>query len=216
MLFLVLRIFRFARSQAKKRTSEQQQQAYDPQGIRSGSSTMALDQAGSKKALLEDVIRFIQLVMALVVIGLYGQDLSSNHQNGVYVNAKWVYAVVAGGLAALTAFIYLVAAFVAKDRPLRTRPHLHLPLFLWQSVLCILWLVLFGIFGKMYIGNPNTKDNSNVDKMKNAVWIDIANLGLWVITGLWAGLRWRQSNKVVPQDTESVVDPEKEKAEAAE
>ncbi|KAL1878861.1 hypothetical protein Plec18167_004156 [Paecilomyces lecythidis] len=213
MLFLVLKLFRFARSQAKKRTSEQQQQAYNPQATQPGSSNMALDQAGSKKSLIEDVIHFFQLVMGLVVIGLYGQDLSSNHQNGVYVNAEWVYAVVTGGLAALTAFIYLVAAFVAKDRPLRVRPHLHLPLFLWQSVLCVLWLILFGIFGKMYIGNTTTKDNSNVDKMKNAVWIDIANLGLWVITGLWAGLRWHQSKKVVPEDSESVGDPEKEKAE---
>ncbi|GAD97667.1 conserved hypothetical protein [Paecilomyces variotii No. 5] len=215
MLFLVLKIFRFARSQAKKRTTEQQQQAYNPQGIQSGSSNMTLDQPGSKKSLIEDVLHFFQLVMALVVIGLYGQDLSSSHHNGVHVNAKWVYAVITGGLAALTAFVYIIAAFVAKDRPLRVRPHLHLPLFLWQSVLCVLWLILFGIFGKMYIGTSTKKDNSNLDKMKNAVWIDIANLGLWVITGLWAGLRWRQSKKVVPQDTESIDEPEKEKAEVA-
>lgn len=215
MLFFIFRIFRLVRSQAKKNkangTSEQQQQqtypagSYYPQGTQTGTSNMNPEKFGSAKALVEDFIRFVQFIFGLVVIGLYGQDLNGDHSK-----AKWVYAVITGGLASLTTFIYLIAAFVAKDRPLRARPHLHMPLFLWETILCILWLTLFGIFAKIYIGKSNTNDDTSIKKMKNAVWVDLTNLGLWIITGLWAGLRWNKSRQGVPQgDAESNADPEK-------
>jgi hypothetical protein len=49
----------------------------------------------------------------------------------------------------------------------------------------ILWAILFGIFGKLYIGAHPTPHQPGQTRMKNAVWIDLANLILWFITFLW-------------------------------
>ncbi|EAW12741.1 MARVEL domain-containing protein [Aspergillus clavatus NRRL 1] len=135
------------------------------------------------KPLLETLLRFIQFAFGLAVIGLYAQDLHGRHP------PAWVYAVVTGFLACATALIYLVLPFVMKGRvPLAQRAGLHLPLFVWEAVMCVLWLTLFGIFGKMYIGVYTEGDG--VKRMRHAVWVDLVNLGLWVGTMVWAGMRW--------------------------
>lgn len=67
---------------------------------------------------------------------------------------------------------------------------LHLPAFIHDVVLAILWLTLFGIFAKKYIPVDNENENKDVERMKNAVWIDVINLSFWMITAAWMGLRW--------------------------
>lgn len=53
-------------------------------------------------------------------------------------------------------------------------------------MLCsILWAVVFGIFGKMYINEHPTPHQSGQRRMKNAVWVDLANLILWFVTFIW-------------------------------
>lgn len=73
-------------------------------------------------------------------------------------------------------------------RPLVLLRFLHLPTFILDCVLCILWLTLFGIFGKLYITAEEVNDDAT--RMKNAVWIDLINLSFWVATAAWLGLRW--------------------------
>lgn len=63
---------------------------------------------------------------------------------------------------------------------------MHLPLFVWELLLIILWLVVFGVFGAIYIGTPLDKatsmDKNMVVRMKKAVWVDLVNLLVWVLT----------------------------------
>lgn len=88
-------------------------------------------------------------------------------------------------------------------------PVLLLPQFVWEFVVTVLWLALFGVFGKMYIGvHPEESDSdaSKINRMRHAVWIDVINLGFWVMTASWVLLRWLKSRRAAAVDA---VDAEK-------
>lgn len=61
----------------------------------------------------------------------------------------------------------------------------------WDFILFILWIALFGVFGKMYIGE-DAEGVKGVQRMKNAVWVDLTSALLWLIATLAAfGYWWR-------------------------
>lgn len=133
--------------------------------------------------ILLAVVRFIQFALALTVCGLYGVDLRAASAAGKYQDSKWVYAEVVGGLSAFTALLYMVPFM------------LRVPfVFVWDALLFFMWIVLFGIFGNMYI-KENTEGDSAVQRMKNAVWVDLVNALLWLLTAIaMAGYWWRNRN----------------------
>lgn len=57
-------------------------------------------------------------------------------------------------------------------------------LFAWDVILFILWCAVFGLFGSMYIHEKAEMD-SGVQRMKNAVWVDLVCLLLWFITSIF-------------------------------
>lgn len=128
--------------------------------------------------------RLLQFVIGLTVCGLYGRDLHAAKQAGVYADSKWVYAVTVGGLSALTVLIYMIPLFKSAT------------LFAWDWTLWLLWLVLFGIFGKMYI-SENAEGDAGVQRMKNAVWVDLTALLLWTSTAAYGAVAfWRARREV--------------------
>ncbi|KAK2067347.1 hypothetical protein P8C59_001097 [Phyllachora maydis] len=104
------------------------------------------------------VAHFLQFVLALTVIGLYGQDLQSANKAHVYADGKWVYAVVVGALSALTALLFLVPFILRLAH-----------VWVWGYILFILWIALFGLFGSMFI-KERAEGDAGVQRMKNAVW----------------------------------------------
>ncbi|KAF3396256.1 hypothetical protein F1880_006825 [Penicillium rolfsii] len=169
-------------------------------------------------------VRFLQFVFGLTVIGLYGRDVHHDHENGQSARARWVFALIAAFLATSTAAVHMVLPFLMRRVTYRPNPKLKLPQFVWEFILCILWLTLFGIFGKMYIGvypshsNDSSKrdatttttdsssstsssssvlgDAAKINRMRHAVWIDLVNLVMWVVTASWVLLRWLKSRRV--------------------
>ncbi|KAG0645007.1 hypothetical protein D0Z07_9075 [Hyphodiscus hymeniophilus] len=127
--------------------------------------------------IAHSVFRFCQLVLALTVCGLYGVDLHRANREHKYSDGKWVYAEVTASLSAVTALLYLIP-FVARV-PL---------LFVWDLILFILWIALFGVFGKMYIGTR--ADDFGIQRMKNAVWVDLVNALLWLISACGMLVYW--------------------------
>ncbi|MCJ1286144.1 hypothetical protein MMC26_005489 [Xylographa opegraphella] len=115
------------------------------------------------------VIRFFQFVLGLTVIGLYGSDLNAARIAHKYADGREVYAVVVGTLSALTALVFMVP-FIKTHR-----------LFPWDIIMFFLWVVVFGIFGHMYI-KANAAGDAGITRMKNAVWVDLANMLLWLIS----------------------------------
>jgi hypothetical protein len=118
------------------------------------------------------LIRLFQFVMGIVVIGLYAQDLDRAHKAGKYADPKWVYATFCGSFGAFMALVFMM-------------PFVKSFIFFGVDVLVFFfYLVLFGIFGKMYI-KENAEGNKGIIRMKNAVWVDLANMILWLGTALY-------------------------------
>ena len=50
----------------------------------------------------------------------------------------------------------------------------------WLIHPSILWVAVFGVFGKIYIHAKPV--DGGVRRMKNAVWVDLVNMLLWFLT----------------------------------
>ncbi|KAI9860548.1 MAG: hypothetical protein M1824_003073 [Vezdaea acicularis] len=138
-------------------------------------------------------IRLLQFVMGLAVVGLYGTDLNNARLHGIYADPKWTYATVISALSAITCTIYfvpLVKSYIA---------------FGWDALLCLFWLVVFGIFGKMYI-HEDPEGDAGIQRMKNAVWIDLINFLLWLTTAIYGGVLFKRYRGMsMPSKTRSDV-----------
>lgn len=127
-------------------------------------------------------LAIVQLALGLAVCGLYGQDLAAAARAHVYADAKWVYAVAVGGGSALLALLY-VSTLVPQL--------LHRwALVATEAAACLAWLVLFAVFGRMYIGedpeNVGHGDGPAIVRLKNAVWVDLAGVVVWALSAIWA------------------------------
>ncbi|KAB8233117.1 uncharacterized protein BDW43DRAFT_311524 [Aspergillus alliaceus] len=148
------------------------------------------------KAYVELTLFFLQLVFGLTVIGLYGRDVHSAREHGDPQNAKWVYALVTGFLGAGTGLVYFGYGVVMMKlgRLERERRVVgSMGRVGWGVVLVVLWLVVFGVFGGMYIGvygSGSEKEVERTKRMRRAVWVDLVNLVFWVGTTVIEGLRW--------------------------
>ncbi|KAF4637238.1 hypothetical protein G7Y89_g854 [Cudoniella acicularis] len=128
--------------------------------------------------ILHTIYRFLQLVLALTVCGLYGTDLNAADKQHKYSDGKWVYAVVTGSLSAFTAVFYMI--------PFASRIPL---IFIWDSILFILWIALFGLFGNMYI-HTDAQGDKGIQRMKNAVWVDLVCTLLWLGSAVGMAVYW--------------------------
>lgn len=126
-------------------------------------------------SILRLVMRFFQLIMGIVVIGLYAQDLRRAHNQGVKYDSKWMYATVTGTLAAFWAIVCMLPLVKAWF------------FFAVDFVMFILYVTAFGIFGKMYI-NEDPEGNGGIQRMKNAVWILLVNMLLWFFTFVYGAV----------------------------
>lgn len=57
----------------------------------------------------------------------------------------------------------------------------------------VLWTALFGIFGKIYIPAHPTPHQGGQWRMKHAVWVDLTNMLLWLLTGVMSTIIWFRS-----------------------
>jgi len=124
------------------------------------------------------IIHFFQFILAVTVCGLYGVDISRARQQGKYLDSKWVYAEVVGGISALSALLLMIPFFLRFALS-----------WAWNLVLFILWIALFGTFGAMYI-KEDPEGNGDIMRMKNAVWVDLASALLWFISALAGFAYW--------------------------
>jgi len=140
---------------------------------------------GKPVAWTRMLIRLAQFGLAIAVAGLYGVDLHSAANAHVAENPSWVYAVAVAGMSAVTVLIY--AAPVVKSQVF----------WFWDLLLFILWVAVFGRFATLYLHYtaPAADKNSGASaegpdpvRMHNAVWVDLANMCLWFVTGMYGAL----------------------------
>jgi Zn-dependent protease len=130
--------------------------------------------------MLFTVVHFFCFALSLAVCGLYGTDLQRANEAGVGADSKWVFAVVVGAMSAVTCVVYFVPFMLRL---------LGVFVAVWDFILFVLWIAVFGVFGKMYIGE-NPEGNGGIKRMKNAVWIDLVNALLWLIASIAAAGYW--------------------------
>lgn len=130
------------------------------------------------------VLHFFQFVLAITVCGLYGVDLQRAANQGKYQDSRWVYAEVVGGLSVFTTIVLMIP-FVLR----------FAVVWIWNVILFILWIALFGVFGSMYI-RENPEGNADIVRMKNAVWVVLASALLWLISSVaHFGYWWRHRER---------------------
>jgi uncharacterized membrane protein YsdA (DUF1294 family) len=132
--------------------------------------------------ILRLVLRFFQFVMGLTVIGLYAVDLDNARKHGKYVDSKWVWAVVCGALGAITSLVFMLPVAKAWF------------FFGVDAVVFLCYLVAFGIFGEMFIGE-DPEGNKGIIRMKNAVWVLLTNMLLWFISAVVGGVMFWRTRK---------------------
>jgi hypothetical protein len=169
----------------------------DPLPIQTPPPSAPLSKRAKAKDLLSLILAMAQFAFGLAVIGLYSQDITAARNKGDSAPSRWVYAVVVGFLSTSSALVYLVLGWWWQKRSkpaLAVRENLFLPLFAWETVLVILWLVVFGVFGEMYIGvyhvGGNDGGEAKVTRMRRAVWVVLTCLVMWAGSAGWKGLRW--------------------------
>jgi hypothetical protein len=126
--------------------------------------------------------RFFQFVLGLTVIGLYAVDLDRARKQGKYIDSKWVWGVVCGTLGALCSLVFMLPLVKSWF------------FFYVDAFVFLCYVVAFGIFGKMYIPE-NPEGNSGIQRMKNAVWVLLTNMLLWLITALYGGFMFFKERK---------------------
>ncbi|KAK3331152.1 hypothetical protein B0H66DRAFT_587410 [Apodospora peruviana] len=143
----------------------------------------------SKSYLAFFTLHFFQFILAVTVCGLYGYELDRARKAGKYADGKWVYAEVVGGLSALTALLLCIPYFLRFALA-----------WVWNLILFILWIALFGLFGKMYI-NENAEGNADIQRMKNAVWVVFVNALLWLVSSIAGFVYWWRHKERVTRFT---------------
>lgn len=187
-------------------------------------STNALTERNPLKTFLDILLRVLQFSLGLTMIGMYGGELhqqrhpaasssssdshvkittreEAKHEVEGHMDPRWVYAVIVGSLASLTAFVHLTTMFFLRSRtPPSRRARWVLPVFIWEAVMCLLCLVVFGIFGKVFLAK-GARDGH--EKMWRAVWVDLIAWAVWVIGMGWCGLRWWRVSTVAKSFNEA-------------
>jgi len=140
------------------------------------------------------ILRFLEFVAGLVVIGIYGQDIHMGGNNGMPEGE--LYAVIVGVLSSITALVLLF-------------PHIRPSLaFWWDCIVFLLYVVLFGIFGKTYLGRTDPGLGNTMAKdtrLHHAVYLDAAAMILWFCNACYSTIKfWRgyKARKGMPGPSE--------------
>ena len=161
-------------------------------------------------------LRFLQIVFAVTVAGLYGTDIDSERKVDEYDRSKWVGNTLLAypfENQSLTKF-FCPSDLCCGCRVLGCNHCLGLLDTVYQImdilrlgfclivsstifdglvvddegvalilVHSILWVAVFGVFGKLYIDEE--PDRLGIQRMRNAVWVDLINMLLWFISTVY-------------------------------
>lgn len=135
------------------------------------------------------VVRGLQFVLGIVIVGLYGHRVDKSG-----LSPDWTFGLVVAALSCVTAVVFAVAApFGAVANRFKTAR-----LFSWDLTLFLLWIVVFGIFAGIFLhrDSDDSYKGSNTAVEKGAVWVDLVNAILWLVSGVYGFIKTFMSGKV--------------------
>lgn len=136
-------------------------------------------ETGFTGTIARATLRTLQFVTSIILLGIYGNDLSHFPSSRVS-NTDWIFATVVALLSAVTCILH---CFLTIKR---------LGWILWDFVLCVLYAALTGVFGGIYLGKVEDQDREvtqSVAAMRAGVAFAIIGMALWLITWI-QGISW--------------------------
>lgn len=139
------------------------------------------------------VCRTLQFIFALIACGFYGNRVSADDKADDGFSPEWIFAIVIAGTSAFTAILFLaitplgaIPYFGSKLKMLKTYRA-----FAWDLCLFIAWLVAFGLFAAIFLkrDSDDLYKGSKPGPMKVAVWIDLVNSILWLVSGSYGAIK---------------------------
>lgn len=134
------------------------------------------------------VLRTVQFVLGLTVIGLFGARIRNDSSAHAAQATQWVYALSVGALASATVLVYMIPFTEAYVGAVAA----------WDAFLTLLYLVAFGIFAAMFEGRADDRRSEvkgqvlSTEEYHHAVWVLLVNVVLWLVTGLLSGVKARE------------------------
>ncbi|KAK1763667.1 hypothetical protein QBC33DRAFT_548909 [Phialemonium atrogriseum] len=129
------------------------------------------------------VVRGLQLLLGLIVVALYGHRVDADRKAGNAQVAEWVFGVAVASMSCITAVVFALAAPLgAVSDKFKTYR-----LFAWDVVLFVLWIILFGVMGMIFLKRDDGLDykGASTSTMKKVVWLDLVNSILWMASGVY-------------------------------
>ncbi|ROW13559.1 hypothetical protein VPNG_04410 [Cytospora leucostoma] len=134
------------------------------------------------------VVRGLQFLLGIVIVGIYGNRVSDG------LSPEWVYGLAVAGISCVTAVAFAIAApFGAVSKKFKTHR-----LFTWDLAIFVLWIVAFGIFAGIFLhrDSKNSYKGSSTIVEKAAMWIDLVNAILWLVSGTYGFVKTFVGGKV--------------------
>ena len=125
-------------------------------------------------------LRTLQFFSSIILLGIYGSDLSVFPSTSLVSSTNWIFAIVVAVLSALTCVLH---CFLTIKR---------VAWIFWDFVLAVLFAALAGSFGTTYLGTVNEEDRratASVSKMRAGVAFALLGMVLWFATWI-LGLGW--------------------------
>lgn len=91
---------------------------------------------------LFSILFLVNFAISLAVCGLYGTDVQRSNEDGNGADSKWVFGIVVGALSAVTCIVFWIP---------RVLQHAGLIAAIWNGILFILWIALFGVFASVSV-----------------------------------------------------------------
>ncbi|KPM43961.1 hypothetical protein AK830_g2601 [Neonectria ditissima] len=139
------------------------------------------------------VCRGLQFVFALIACGFYGHRVDEDRERKDGFSPEWYLALVVAGVSAVTALVFVAAT------PIGAIPYVGSKIkitktyraFAWDLILFVSWIVVFGIFAGIFLhrDSDDKYKGSTTGPMKIAVWVDLVNSLLWVVSGVYGCLK---------------------------
>jgi hypothetical protein len=111
-------------------------------------------------------------------MALYGIDIAVWSSDGVVSDPRWKYAEFVGAYTVIYLALRVASCPCCRRQTAKADDKsllIVLQIYL-DSLLGLFWLVLFGIFGYLYIHQSNPNNDPSITRMKQAVWVDLGGM----------------------------------------
>lgn len=148
---------------------------------------------------LRSMLRGMQFLLAIILIGCYGNRVDADRRDQKGFAPEWLFAVVVGGLSAITAVVFLALASAgsipcvgSKFKGTKTYRAFYL-----DVILFVCWMVVFFIFHFKFrsYANDQTVQGVKVLTMRAAGGMDVISAAFWLLTGGIGAFKTCMANK---------------------